>query len=241
MAMNYDKIKEQIEAKAPDLDVEYKVKELRSKLVNLSKEGALLILANKMGIDIKVDNPKATIKTIDSLRDGDDFVEIAGATVSIYDIKNYEVCPSCAKRIHEQTSIWKCEAHGVVEPAFSYLLNIMIDDGTGVIRVTLFSRQLEKILGMTPQQILKLRNLKDSWDELKQSMLGKLFSFRGMCKSNQVTMRKEFNVKLVFKEPADVQPRVEAIAMLVKQHDKIPSTENEDDEEEESETQEELV
>jgi hypothetical protein len=239
--VEYENIKKMIEAKSPGTNVEAKVKELRTKLKNISQEGAVLILANKLGITVKTEQPKATIKTIDGLRDGDDFVEIAGTCVQAYELRFYEVCPSCAKRIREQTGVFKCETHGVItSPAFSYLFNILMDDGTGVIRVTLFSRQIEKLLGMDAQLILKFRTKPEDFEEVKNELLGKLLAFRGACKTNPTTMRKEFTVKMVFKEPKDVTPRVETVSLLVKQQNKLQEEGSDDEDIDEDKFQEEL-
>ena len=181
--MNYERIKAQILEKNSEIDVDAEVNALRAKLKNLSKDGALLIVANKAGVKVKDDKPKATIKTIDSLRDGDDFVEIAGAVVNAYELKFYEVCPSCAKRVREEAGIWKCQEHGVVEPAYSYLWNLMLDDGTGMVRCTLFSKQVNRLLGMDGGQVGKYREKPESF-EAKTELLGKLLAFRGKVRKN---------------------------------------------------------
>ena len=235
--VNYDKVKAQIEEVDKAIDVDVEIKALQNKLRNLSKEGALLILANKRGVDVKMEQPTATLKTIETLRDGDDFVEITGAVVNVFELRFYEVCPSCAKRITEISNAWKCEKHGVVEPAYSYVMNIMVDDGTGVIRVTLFSKQLERLLGFDAKQILHYREYSTEFDTVKANLLGKLLSFRGKVKVNQVSMRKEFTAKLVFKEAKDVEPRVEAVTALISQQQQIPAT----NDTEVTEVQEEIV
>ncbi len=223
--LDYEKVKKQIVDVNPDIDVDKEVKTLRDKLTNISPEGALLIIANKAGVKVITDKPKATIKTIDTLKSGDDYVEIAGVCVSTYPIRFYEVCPDCAKRIKEQAGVFKCEVHGVIaSPAYSFVMNMLMDDGTGNIRLTLFSKQLQRLLGMDAQQILKYRNDEEGFKTLQNSMLGKMFAFRGKVKQDE--FQKQFTAMYVFKEPKDVQPRVDAISSLVKQRDKIPEPES---------------
>lgn len=230
MAINYDRVKQKILEKHPNMDVDARVNALRNKLSTLSREGAALIVANKNGVKIKATKPKATIKTIDSLRAGDDYVEIAGTVISAYDIKFYEVCPDCGKRTREQTGIYKCEKHGVISsPAYSYVTNLMLDDGTSRIRVTLFSKQLEKLLGMNSSQILKFRNNPEKYEGIKMDLLGKLMSFRGLVKESQISNYNDFIAKLVFKEAKDVEPRIEAVKNLVEQAEKIPETDEDDE------------
>lgn len=237
--IDYEKVKQQITELQKDINVDDEVKALQAKLKNLSKDGAILIMANKLGLDVKPDTPKATIKLVETLRDGDDYVEIAGAVVSAYELRFFEVCPGCAKRVREQSGIFNCAEHGVVEPAYSYVWNILIDDGTGVIRVTLFSKQIERLLGMDSGQINKYRTAPTDFEPTKADILGKLLAFRGKVKVNSVSMRKEFTAKLVFKEAKDVEPRVEAVSQLTIHRDKIPPTTEE--EEMPGGTQEELI
>ena len=214
--IDYEKVKEQIKNAQPDIDVDKEVKEMRAKLVNLTKEGAILIIANKLGLKIQYDKPKPVIKSIDMLKEGDDFVEIAGAVISPYELKFYEICPSCAKRVREQAGAWKCEEHGVVKPAYSYLWNMMLDDGTDNIRITLFSKQVEILLGMDSGQINKYRINPESFESVRTDIIGKLLAFRGTVKRNTHTNKLEFNARLVFKEPKDVTPRVDAVTALGK-------------------------
>ncbi len=234
--IDYDKVKKQIEEKHPDMDVHNEVKQVRSKLPTLSREGAILIIANKQGVTVKTEMPKATIKTIEQLRKDDDYVEIAGVIVSTYELRFYEICPECGKRIRETSGAWKCEKHGIVtSPAYSYVFNMLVDDGTENVRVTLFSKQLEKMLGMSSQQILKYREKLDSFEELKKDLLGKQMAFRGKVRVDDFSQRKEFTCKLVFTTPKDVEPRIEALSHLVSQAEKIPDTDDD------IETTEELV
>jgi len=234
--IDYDKVKALILEKHPDLDVDSEVKEVRSKLATLSREGALLIVANKKGVTVKTSSPKATIKTISQLRKEDDYVEIAGVIVSTYELRFYEVCSECAKRVRQDAGAWKCEKHGVVNPAFSFVFNILVDDGTENVRVTLFSRQMEKMLGMSTQQILKFREKPESFEEIKNDLLGKQMAFRGKVRLDEYSQRKEFTCKLVFTTPKDVEPRIEAVSNLISHSEKIPDTEEDD-----IETTEELV
>ena len=234
--LDYDKVKKQIQEVDKDIDVDAEIRALQIKLKNLSKDGALLILANKRGLKIRSEQPAVTVKTISALRDGDDFIEIAGAVVSAYELRFYEVCSSCAKRVVQVSNAWKCEKHGVVDPAYSFVMNIMLDDGTDSIRVTLFSRQLMRLLGFDTNQILKYREEPTEFDTIKDALLGKLLAFRGKVKVNTVSMRKEFTAKLVFKEAKDVEPRVGAVTLLMKQQEKIPQIDDSD-----METQEEII
>ena len=112
--VDYDKVKKQIEEKNSDINVDEEIQKLRNNLRNLSKEGAMLILANKQGIKVVTETKKATIKRIVDLKEGDDYTEIAGSVVETWAPRFYEICPSCAKRVSEINEVWKCQEHGIV-------------------------------------------------------------------------------------------------------------------------------
>ena len=228
--LDYDKIKALIEEQNKTLDIDEEIRKKRTKLGNLSREGALLIIAHENGIEIKTDTPTSTIKLIDSLKEGDDYVEIAGVIVQAYDLRYYEVCPSCAKRVSEISGVWKCVTHGVVEPAYSYVMNMLVDDGSGTIKVVLFSKQLERMLNLSSEDILQFRKFPSEFEDVKTNLLGKIVAFRGNVKMNN--MRIEFVSKLVFTKPEEVTPRANTITTLMSQRDKIPHTDDDIDNEE---------
>lgn len=51
--INYDKLKKLINEKDPHIDIDENVRRIRGKLMNLSKERALLIVASKLGIEYR--------------------------------------------------------------------------------------------------------------------------------------------------------------------------------------------
>lgn len=221
-----EKVSKQIMEKAPKTDIEAEINILKSKLPNLSKDGALTLIANKMGVKVYPDKPKTVIKTIADLKDGDDFVEIVGTVIQVYDLRFYEICSDCGKRVKEISGAFKCEKHGIItSPAYGYVLNLFIDDGDQI-RVTLFSKTLEKLLNKDVNKILKYKDNQSAWDEVKLDLLGKLIAFRGRVKKNDRTERLEFNAKLVFINQDDVTPRVEAVTSLKEAQAKIPTDED---------------
>lgn len=230
--INVEKIKKQILEKSKNIDIDAEINVLKSKLPNLSDSVALIILANKKGVKVYPDRPKAVVKTIGNLKDGDDYVEIAGAVVQVYDIRFYEICPECGKRAKEISGAFKCEKHSIVtSPAYGYVLNMFIDDGDQI-RVTLFSKTLERLFNKGLKYILDFKDNPDDWEDVKNDLLGKLLAFRGKVKKNDRSGRLEFNAKLVFTTPEDVTPRVEAVTTMQESQEKIPDNDLDEVEEE---------
>src|SRR3989344_2364903 len=84
-----------------------------------------------------------TRKEIKNLGENDMDVELLGTIVQIFDIRFYEVCPRCSKRAKPSVDLFVCTEHGNVIPAYSYVLNAVLDDGTETIRCVFFRNQVE--------------------------------------------------------------------------------------------------
>ena len=56
--------------------------------------------------------------------------------------ENLEVCPKCGKRVKPSSDLFACAEHGNVMPAYSYVLNTVLDDGTETIRCVFFRQQV---------------------------------------------------------------------------------------------------
>jgi ssDNA-binding replication factor A large subunit len=79
-------------------------------------------------------------KKVDQLSDNMNNAEIMGAIVGVDALRFFEVCPQCGKRARARRDEFECDAHGVVQPDFSYVMNLILDDSTGSIRVVCLSR-----------------------------------------------------------------------------------------------------
>ena len=87
------------------------------------------------------------------------------------DIRFYEVCPICNKRVKLSGEKFNCPEHGDIEPAYSYVMNIIIDDGSGNIRTAFFSRQVQKLLQKEDQEILKYKDNPTEFEKVKSIFL----------------------------------------------------------------------
>ena len=141
-------------------------------------------------------------KKVNALVDGELNVEILGTIVQVFDLKFFEVCPDCGKRLRQDTDGWYCGVHKKVEPAYSYVMNVVLDDGTGNMRVVFFRNQVDRLLSKSQEQVMAYRINPEPFEETKSSLLGEMFRIVGRTKRNDFFDRVEFTAQLVF--PASV-------------------------------------
>lgn len=130
-------------------------------------------------------------KDINALSDKDYNIEIMGTIVQVTDIRFYEVCPSCNKRLKPDGT---CQEHGKVSPKYNYVLNLILDDNSGNIRVVFFNDLIEKLLGMSRDQVL-LFNASSGFDKIKDNLLGNIIKVNGRVNNNAMFSRLEFVAK----------------------------------------------
>ena len=141
---------------------------------------------------------KAVRKKVNLLAEGEENIEILGTVIQVFDIKFFEVCPDCGKRLRQDTDGWYCGVHRKVLPAYSCVLNLVFDDGTGNIRVVFFRNQVERLLAKNSEQVLAYRQNPDGFEEVKSALLGEMFRIVGKTKRNDFFDRVEFTAQLVF-------------------------------------------
>ena len=148
-------------------------------------------------------------KAIADLKDEEENVEILGTIVQVFDPRYFEVCPSCGKRARPQEDgSVTCDGHGPIKPAYSYVTNVMLDDGSqspigeGVVRVVLFKNQAERLLKKTPEAMLAYKDEPMLFDAVKTELLGNQLKVIGRVKKNPMFDRVEFVAQLVDAEPS---------------------------------------
>jgi ssDNA-binding replication factor A large subunit len=110
--------------------------------------------------------------------------EIKGTIVQVFPGKFiFFVCPDCGKSL--DTNI--CKDHGEVEPLPAFVVNAVLDDGTGDIRVTFFRNTAEQVLGISAKEVAAIAEL-NRYDLIKEKLLGKELVIQGRVKKN-----KDFN------------------------------------------------
>lgn len=125
-------------------------------------------------------------KQIKDLQEND-FVEVFGTVVQMFDPRFYSACPVCNKKILMQDDSYVCQEHGKVSVKQVPILNIVLDDGTGNIRSVLFRDNAEKLIGTDYSNL----------DAVKSSVLGRQLLFKGKVNKNEMYSRIEFMVNSV--------------------------------------------
>ncbi len=130
-------------------------------------------------------------------------VKIRGNVVQMFSPRFFNVCPECGKKIVQDAEGYSCAEHGRVQPKERSLINFVIDDGTGTIRVVLFSEQVDKLI---PEQ-----DLKDQAKILafRENWLGTEVYIQGNVRQNQLFNEIEMNVSDLKK--VDVEKLVEEL------------------------------
>ena len=175
------------------------------KEIHLNEKSQLLI--NPKGEivnDIAFEFKNRGRKEIKELNENDNDIELLGTIVQIFDLKFYEICPRCSKRAKPSTDFFVCSEHGNVIPAYSYVLNAVLDDGTETIRCVFFRNQLERLLNLNQEQLLKFKNEPADFEAVKNNLLGTIVKLNGRTNKNSMFNRLEFVVNGV-----DINPNPE--------------------------------
>jgi len=163
-------------------------------------------------------------KKINELTDNVMNVEIMGTVVGVDALRFFEVCPQCGKRARMKRDEFVCEGHGAVQPDYSYVMNIILDDGSGNIRAVCFREMVEKCLTLDKAQMLALKDTPDLSTK-KDSLLGGIIKAKGRVKRNQMFDRLEFTCQDLdlnpdpYEEMEDLDKQIEG----AKQTQEVPT------------------
>ena len=143
------------------------------------------LILNPEGETVKsVKQYTAERKTIDKLTENDNIVEILGTIVQIFDPRFFEICPQCSKRAKNVEGAYSCPEHNNIEPDYSYVLNLIVDDGTENIRTVFFRDSMEKLINSNKEKILAYKDNPEKFEEVKTELLGNLVKINGRVKKN---------------------------------------------------------
>lgn len=157
------------------------------------------ISLNPAGIEIgEVKENKSVSKKISELVETDENVEVKITVVQVYDPRFFSVCPQCTVKAKNVNNEWFCDAHGKIEPDFSYVLSLYADDGEGSINVVLFRNQVERLLNKTKEQMISFRLAPHEFEPVKNSILGEQFKVVGKVRRNDFSNSLEFIAQRVF-------------------------------------------
>lgn len=142
-----------------------------------------------------------TRKKISELAGNESNIELLGTVVQTFEPKFFEVCPNCGGRARPQDEGFVCSQHGPVKPDYSYLISLFLDDGTDNIRTVFFRDQVESLLGMNKDEILRYKDAPEDFEPVKNDLLGSMIKVTGRTKKNEMYDRLEFAVAGVEKDP----------------------------------------
>ncbi|MDO8511424.1 MAG: OB-fold nucleic acid binding domain-containing protein, partial [Nanoarchaeota archaeon] len=187
--------------------------------VKENNNGKEIHIGNQGSIEINPEGEKiATVresssyerKKIDQLRDGEGGAEIVGTVVQVFDPRFFQVCSECNRKVTESMGTFSCVTHGEVKPSLSYVMNLILDDGTGNIRSVLWKNQAAHLLEKTEEQMAVYKENMSSFEEIKTDLLGEQLKLLGQVKKNEMFSRLEFNVQIVSRaKPEEELARLE--------------------------------
>lgn len=135
--------------------------------------------------------PEAQEKKLQDITDQDTFVNITATIVQVYDPRFFESCPVCNKRMREEDGVFVCAEHGKQDPAYNYVMNLFLDDGSDNMRATLWKEQIGILLQKPEQEILVLKDDAAKLEEAKTDLLGKIIRARARVRVNETYNNKE--------------------------------------------------
>lgn len=128
-----------------------------------------------------------------------DNVELRAFVVQIFGPNVFEVCPECNKKIDNH----KCAEHGAVVGLKKAILNLILDDGTGTIRSTLFHEQAKKIA--SEEELLSTENFMKK----RESMIGKEFVVNAGARRNKMNESLEIVINDI--KEADIDELIQEL------------------------------
>src|SRR3989344_3777955 len=163
------------------------------KEIHLNNNSRLVL--NPDGVEIRnvMANGFAEFKTkeIKDLKQNDR-VSIRGTIVQLFEPRFYETCGECGKRARIEDGSFKCEQHGNVNPKYAYVVNCVLDDGTESIRVACFRESACKLIGVSEEELLSVRENPSKFEKMKDFVLGRQIKTDGRVNKNTMFDRLEF-------------------------------------------------
>ncbi len=187
--------------------------------IHLNEKSKLIV--NPEGEEIgEVKSYEPIRKNIEDLKENDDNIEILATIVQVFEPRFFEICPKCNKRIRQREETFFCEEHDKVEPDYSYVLNVTLDDGTETIRTVFFRRQLEELVEMKKEEILKYKDAPEKFEEIKTELIGKIIKVTGRVNKNEMFDRLELITKSVIPNP-DPKEEIEKLKEKIRNKNEI--------------------
>lgn len=126
-------------------------------------------------------------KRISELKQGQN-ARIRAIIVQMFEPRFFHVCPVCGKGVGDTG---ECKEHGKVTGEKRYLVNLVLDDGSEIMRVVLFSEEADKLLGFETNEAENI----ERFMKKKNELLGKEMFFSGQVRQNKLFDNLELYVE----------------------------------------------
>ncbi len=166
--------------------------------IHLGNQGSIIVNPEGESIGMVREGASFQRKKIEELQGGEG-AEIVGTVVQIFDPRFFYVCPDCHKRVAETQGVFQCAEHAEVKPVTSYVMNLVLDDGTGTIRAVLWKNQTNNLLGKTEEEVVLYKDNAVLFEEIKNGLLGEQLKLLGQIKKNEMFSRLELSAQMVFR------------------------------------------
>ncbi|MGM5480165.1 MAG: OB-fold nucleic acid binding domain-containing protein [Nanobdellota archaeon] len=163
-------------------------------------------------VEVKEFTQRSSLETkkIKDITEQDQLVAITATIVQAYTPRFFKSCPECGKRLQQEDDEFTCPQHGKQEkPAYNYVMNLFLDDGTDNMRATLWKEQIQELLSMPEDQIISLQDDTDRLEEIKTDLLGTIIHGKGKIKKNNIYNNLEI---VIFELNTDPDPTASASA-----------------------------
>jgi len=139
-------------------------------------------------------------KKIASLREGEDVEVHAVISEVLQKPCVHLVCPKCLKKLEKLGENWSCDQCGVVtKPSVRLVVEVVLDDGTGVVNAIFFGRQAEEVLNMPIEKAREIVNqTRDEYAPLRwisEELIGMEIVVIGKTTFNRTTNKIQLIVK----------------------------------------------
>jgi hypothetical protein len=194
------------------------------------------VIINPEGVTVKT-SAEPERKKLQDVSADDQNLEVLATIVQVYEPRFFEICPECGKRLRLQDGSFVCDAHQKVTPSYGYVMNLFLDDGTGNIRTVLWRRQVQSLLNLTNEQVLKFREDPVSFEPLKNELLGNMVKVVGRIKKNEAFDSLELVPNRVIRNPDPEEELKKIKQALPESKEDVPVASEQKEESEESEQQ----
>jgi len=151
--------------------------------LHLNERSQLILNPPGESINIVKQNT-AERKEISKLTESDNNAEILGTIVQIFDPRFFPIDPETGRKVTENEGAFYLNDKVIENPDYSYVLNLIVDDGTDNMRVVFFRDTMEKLINCNKEKILGYKDNPETFEQVKSDLLGTLVKINGRVKKN---------------------------------------------------------